>query len=70
MRERIFDWGGRAGTGAGQGIGLHVARRLVTRHGGSLTLADQESRGSAFVVRLPAARASEEKHGRHADHRA
>lgn len=56
MRERIFDWGARAGTAPGQGIGLHVARRLVARHGGSLTLADQDTRGSAFVVRLPAAR--------------
>lgn len=70
LRDRIFDWGSRAGTAPGQGIGLHVARRLVTRHGGSLTLADQDARGSAFVVRLPAARTSEENHGRHAQHRA
>ncbi len=70
MQERIFDWGGRASTAPGQGIGLHVARRLVTRHGGSLTLADQDARGSAFVVRLPAARTSEENHGRHTGHRA
>jgi len=66
MREHIFDWGARASTEPGHGIGLHVARRLVTRHGGSLTLADQDTRGSAFVVRLPAARTSEENHGRHA----
>jgi signal transduction histidine kinase len=70
MRERIFDWGGRAGTAPGQGIGLHVARRLVARHGGSLTLADQDARGSAFVVRLPAALTSEDHHGRHAERRA
>jgi signal transduction histidine kinase len=61
-RERIFDWGGRASTQPGRGIGLHVARRLVTRHGGSLTLADQDASGSAFVVRLPAARSTEENH--------
>ncbi|MGZ8736946.1 MAG: sensor histidine kinase [Nocardioides sp.] len=70
MRERIFDWGARASTAPGQGIGLHVARRLVTQHGGSLTLADPEAHGSAFVVRLPAARRTEENHGRHAEHRA
>ena len=70
MHERIFEWGGRASAEPGQGIGLHVARRLVIQHGGSLTLADQDARGSAFVVRLPAARTSEENHGRHTGHRA
>lgn len=65
MRERIFEWGGRASSAPGQGIGLHVARRLVTQHGGTLTLADQDAAGSAFVVRLPAARKSEENHVRH-----
>ena len=70
MRERIFAWGERATTTApGQGIGLHVARRLVARHGGSLTLVDQDAPGSAFVVRLPAARRTEENHGRHSAHR-
>ena len=65
MRERIFDWGARASSAPGQGIGLHVARRLVTQQGGSLTLTDRDAPGSAFVIRLPAARTSEENHGRH-----
>ena len=68
MRERIFDWGGRASSAPGQGIGLHIARRLVARHGGSLTLADQDVPGSAFEVRLPAARRMEGNHARHAGH--
>jgi signal transduction histidine kinase len=68
-RDHIFDWGARAGAAPGQGIGLHVARRLVSRHGGSLSLAHQDARGSSFVVRLPAARTPDEDHGRHADHR-
>ncbi len=68
MREHIFDWGGRADATPGQGIGLHLARRLVTQHGGSLSVTDADASGSAFVVRLPAARSQEETHVRYPDH--
>lgn len=59
-REAIFAWGGRASSAPGEGIGLHVARRLVTEDGGSLTLADRDGAGSSFVISLPAARRSPE----------
>lgn len=59
LRDRVFDWGvGRSDT-PGQGIGLNLARRLVTEQGGTITL-DEPSIGSSFVIRLPAARRSEE----------
>ncbi|PUA82334.1 sensor histidine kinase [Nocardioides currus] len=62
-REGIFDWGVHRSDSPGQGIGLSVARRLVTEHGGTLTLADQAAeQGSSFIIRLPAARRSEEDH--------
>ena len=41
-------------TGEGLGIGLSLARRLATMHGGSIEARSEgEGRGSEFVVRLP-----------------
>lgn len=59
-RTQIFDWGGRASTAPGEGIGLHMAKRLMTEDGGSLSLAEREGDGSSFVISLPAARRSTE----------
>jgi signal transduction histidine kinase len=60
-RAGIFDWGVHGSDSPGEGIGLSVARRLVSEHGGTLTLAEQDAvPGSSFVIRLPAARRSEE----------
>lgn len=62
-REVIFDWGVHGESSPGQGIGLSVARRLVSEHGGTLTLAEPSAaRGSSFIIRLPAARRSIENH--------
>lgn len=42
--------------GAGLGLGLHLARELVTRMGGSITAASEgPGRGAAFTFRLPLA---------------
>ncbi|CAM3581423.1 sensor histidine kinase [Nocardioides zeicaulis] len=60
QRERIFEWGGRASDAPGEGIGLHVAQRLVAEDGGSLELAEAAGPGSSFVISLPAARRSPE----------
>ncbi|WP_297739360.1 HAMP domain-containing sensor histidine kinase [Nocardioides sp.] len=62
FREQIFDWGVRGDESRGQGIGLNLARRLVVEQGGSLDLAVPSTAGSSFVIRLPAARQSEENH--------
>ncbi|NYE35508.1 signal transduction histidine kinase [Nocardioides cavernae] len=59
-RAQIFEWGGRASAAPGEGIGLHVAKRLMTEDGGSLALAEREGTGSSFVISLPAARRSPE----------
>ena len=64
-REGIFEWGVHGSDSPGEGIGLSVARRLVSEHGGTLTLADADAdaaHGSSFVISLPAARRSEEDH--------
>ena len=37
----------------GHGVGLALAYRVVTQHGGTLTAANSESGGAVFTVRLP-----------------
>lgn len=53
--QRIFDLFRRAGTQdkPGQGIGLAHVRALVRRLGGSMSVASELNRGSAFTVTLP-----------------
>lgn len=64
-REGIFEWGVHGSDSPGEGIGLSVARRLVSEHGGTLTLAEPDATpGSSFVITLPAARRSEDGHAR------
>ena len=58
-RERIFEpfhVGKDAGGGpTGAGIGLALARGLVSLHGGDISLHSEPRRGSTFTVRLPLA---------------
>lgn len=53
-RQRIFEpfWTTK-GDGQGTGIGLAVARSLVTAHGGSIEVGDAPLGGAVFRVRLP-----------------
>lgn len=37
----------------GTGIGLSICRRIVERHGGSISASSREGQGSRFTVRLP-----------------
>ncbi|WP_029009307.1 sensor histidine kinase [Azospirillum halopraeferens] len=39
----------------GTGLGLYLARAIVVRHGGSLSLDDRDGGGTAVTIRLPAA---------------
>ncbi len=59
-RDAIFEWGRRGSDSPGEGIGLHVAQRLVAEDGGSLSLRETEGAGSSFVISLPAPRRSPE----------
>ena len=43
----------RTTPGAGIGLGLPIARRIVARHGGSIGAADRDGGGARFTVRLP-----------------
>lgn len=68
-REDIFEWGVHGSDSPGEGIGLSVARRLVSEHGGTLKLAEENAEpGSSFIISLPAARRSEDGHARDSGH--
>jgi len=57
-RERIFDRYYRSSThsnrAAGTGIGLSVAKRVATIHGGSVWVASDEVEGTTFFAAIPA----------------
>lgn len=63
QRAHIFEWGRRGTDSPGEGIGLHVAQRLIAENGGSLRCAEPTSgAGTSFVISLPAARVSTENY--------
>jgi two-component system, LuxR family, sensor kinase FixL len=45
----------------GSGIGLSICRRIVERHGGTITARSMPGRGSTFIVCLPSTQHSEKK---------
>jgi signal transduction histidine kinase len=57
VSARLFEWGERGPASHGQGIGLHVARRLVEDLGGTLRTLSTNGRGATFALRLPYERA-------------
>jgi signal transduction histidine kinase len=38
---------------SGSGLGLHLSHRIAEAHGGNITLASEQGKGSVFTVRLP-----------------
>lgn len=68
QREQVFemftqvDPEERAKAGGGLGIGLHLVKRLVEMHGGSVAVdAGKEGKGTQFTVTLPLVQASKGK---------
>ena len=56
VRNTLFEWGSRGPGSPGQGIGLQLARRLMSEQGGQLRLEDSApGQGAVFVASLPAA---------------
>jgi C4-dicarboxylate-specific signal transduction histidine kinase len=54
VREHIFDpfFSGRE-AGRGLGFGLSKCWRIVTEHGGRVTVGDGAERGAVFIIELP-----------------
>ncbi|PPE73831.1 histidine kinase [Solimonas fluminis] len=56
LRERVFEpFFTTKDPGRGTGLGLPLAYRIVSDHGGSIGVDSREGAGSTFTVRLPAA---------------
>ena len=55
MAQSIFEHGEHGQDSTGQGIGLHVAARLMESMGGSVQLSPT-TQGATFVLRMPKAR--------------
>lgn len=54
VRDSLFQRGARSTESPGSGLGLYLARRLATKHGGSLQLRHNDGRhGASFVAALP-----------------
>lgn len=53
LRPELFTRFGRTRSGGGSGLGLYIVRRIVEKHGGTVTFAAREPRGSTFTIRLP-----------------
>jgi signal transduction histidine kinase len=51
--ERLFDKFYRAAGGPGAGLGLAIARAIVTAHGGRIWAENLSPRGAAFRFTLP-----------------
>jgi len=51
--KKIFEPFQRTTKGRGAGIGLAIANRIVTNHGGTISVKSKVGRGSTFVVTLP-----------------
>jgi len=52
-REKIFSLFFSSKGAAGTGLGLFIASRIATAHGGTIDLESEPGAGTRFVVRLP-----------------
>ena len=50
--ERIFERGVRGDQSVGSGLGLFIARRLMTEQGGSISVRRRTGGGASFVLRF------------------
>jgi len=58
VKEQVFTERYSHGNTGGSGLGLYIVRHTIERYGGSVTVMDNEPRGTVFVIRLPRAEQS------------
>jgi signal transduction histidine kinase len=51
LRDSLFEHGTSGGSGSG--VGLHISRRLIERHGGTIEVTDRHGGGAIFTFTLP-----------------
>jgi signal transduction histidine kinase/CheY-like chemotaxis protein len=57
--QRIFDpFFTTKPSGVGSGLGLNIARNIVVAYGGTISVTSEIGKGTSFVIRFPAAKAS------------
>jgi len=55
LRRRVFERGVSRETSGGSGLGLFIARRLMTEQGGSITVRPRKGGGASFLLRFVSA---------------
>ena len=54
LREDLFDLNfSQTGKRIGMGLGLPTSRRIVERHGGTVTIDPSTTSGASFTISLP-----------------
>ena len=55
IKDNIFEEGLSYGDSKGSGLGLFIVKKTIERYGGSITVEDNKSKGTIFVIKLKSA---------------
>ena len=52
IKDNIFEEGVSYGDSKGSGLGLFIVKKTIERYGGTITVEDNKSKGTIFVIKL------------------